>query len=303
MDQIHLKIADLQITIESDQLPIHQEDDIAYQAFTDSEKKVEVASDIEVVLEVTEPPNICRWEKIFDDDQSWTIFRKGEEYTMCFSPMARGNESLWVAQFPKVCNSVNIKCNEGLVLLNNGEQDLYNPFRYPLDQQLIVYHLAHKFGILIHAAGFMHSGKGLIFPGRSGAGKSTISRHLSAYEGWNGLSDDRILLREIDSEVYCFGTPWPGEEGIAKNLSERLSGIFFLKHGYENQISELTPVEAVRRLMPVVSIPWYDEELVTMMLPVCESIISKTPTFELCFRPTEDIGEFLGEFLITETVT
>jgi len=300
MDQIELKIADLRISIRCHQLPIHQENELAYLSFTDCGNEFEVAPDIEVELEVAGPPDIRGWEKTFEDGQSWSIFRNGDEYAMCFCPTRHGTEPLWVAQFSQKCDRVVIKCSKRFICTRNGQESLLNPFRYPLDQHLIMYHLAYKTGLLVHAAGFIHSDLGFIFPGRSGAGKSTLSRLLLPSERWQGLSDDRMIIRAINQQNLCFGTPWPGEEGVAKNGSVRLSGIFFLCHGQQNKVSELTPQEAIKKLMPVVSIPWYDKELVANLLPVCADIVSQIPVFELCFIPTEEVRESLEEFLILE---
>jgi hypothetical protein len=300
MDELHLSIADLHILVRCNQLPIHQENDLAYLPFLEAESSFRAPSDIEVELEVGKPLDVRGWSKTFEDGQSWTIYRHDNEYAMHFAPKKHGMEPLWVAYFSQDCQHMSIKCSERLICERNGKMGLLNPFRYPLDQHLIMYHLAHKKGILIHAAGFALDDQGLIFPGRSGAGKSTLTRLLSHRKNWDGLSDDRILVRESDSALRCFGTPWPGEEGVAKNKAARLSGIFFLCHDQENAISQLTPQEAVQKLMPVVSIPWYDEDLLTKLLPLCADFVSRTPAFELCFKPTEEIGEFLDEFLTSE---
>ena len=97
-----------------------------------------------------------------------------------------------------------------------------------------------------------------------------------------------------------FGTPWPGEAGVAVNESAPLSGIFFLKHGTENRITRLSAQAAFERLMPVTSVPWFHEEMMYGVLTTCEQITVAVPTFELCFNPKTQLSDYLYDFVSSE---
>ena len=56
--------------------------------------------------------------------------------------------------------------------------------------------LARHGGVLLHAAGVVWEGVGLIFTGPSEAGKSTLSEFYLA-RGAAVLSDERIIIRQI----------------------------------------------------------------------------------------------------------
>ena len=144
MDELLLNISDIRISIHSEVLPIHQEEDLAYLAFAESEKLRGVAPDMQVELEVGEPQSVLSWSKAFEDDQSWSIYKRGEEYAMHFEPDKHGVEPLWVAYFSEMCDQIIVKCSKRLICQRNGERGLLNPVRYPLDQHLIMYHLANK---------------------------------------------------------------------------------------------------------------------------------------------------------------
>ena len=92
--------------------------------------------------------------------------------------------------------------------------------------------------------------RAIIFPGKSGAGKSAITRLLNGGTNFELLSDDRIIVREMNDHFEVFGTPWPGEAGISVNRSAALEGILFLAHGSENRINALNPKESLKRLLP-----------------------------------------------------
>jgi hypothetical protein len=157
--------------------------------------------------------------------------------------------------------------------------------------------LAQRGGMLVHAAGIDFNGKGYIFPGQSGAGKSTLTQQFVGKEGMDLLTDDRMVIRKLDGSFQAFGTPWPGEAGIALNKKVPLSGIFFIHHGKTNRIEGIVPQKALERLLPVTSVPWYDEEVIPKMLSLCEDLVSHVPTYELCFKPGIEVVEFFQEFV------
>jgi hypothetical protein len=296
-DHIYLNIANVHISIRSSQIPLLQRQERAYLPFEVRNGKEKIDVDIDVDLVLGSPPDTSGWTKIFEDEESWSVYRYGDEYLIQFAPKMHGVDPLWVAHLDQNSNRVVVYCNERLTLHVNGRTGLLNPVRYPLDQCLMMYHLSKVEGALTHAAGWRLEGQGFIFPGKSGAGKSTISRLLSSKRNWQGLSDDRVVVRQMAQGIECFGTPWPGEGGHAINSGVSLSGIFFLRHGNVNRIKELTAAEAMERLMPVVSIPWYDRGTCLSIIQFCEDVLSRIPAYELDFKPTLEIVAHLEGFI------
>jgi len=170
-------------------------------------------------------------------------------------------------------------------------------FHYPLDQMLLMYLLLRCRGLIVHAAGLAAGGRGILFPGQSGAGKSTISRLLRDRPGFLGLSDDRIIVRRTGDGFRVFGTPWPGTGGIAVSAAVPLDRILFLRHAPDNAIRPLTPREALARLLPALSIPWYDAQAVPGALDLAGELLQGVPAAELSFRPDPAVGAFLEEWL------
>ena len=140
------------------------------------------------------------------------------------------------------------------------------------------------------------NGRGYIFPGKSGAGKSTLSRLFLGRDTAEMLSDDRIIIRKIDGKFKAFGTPWAGDAGIAENKSFPLYGIFFIHHAEANMIKEIKPKEAMEKLMPVTSIPWFDRDVMPQILNFCEELVSNIPAYQLYFKPDTEVADFLDKF-------
>jgi len=172
-----------------------------------------------------------------------------------------------------------------------------SPLTYPLDQILLMHILARHEGALIHAAGVATGGKALIFAGRSGAGKSTLARLLGDRRGLKLLSDDRTAVRKVGSTFTAYGTPWPGDQRAALNDKATLCGVCFLRRATADRIEPLTPSQALERLLPVTSVPWYDGEVVSRVLAFLDDLLARVPTFDLHFKPTAGVADLVEELI------
>jgi serine kinase of HPr protein (carbohydrate metabolism regulator) len=157
--------------------------------------------------------------------------------------------------------------------------------------------LAGNQGFIIHAAGVQIGGSGYIFPGKSGAGKSTLTRQFAGRPGTGLLSDDRVAVRRIGGCFHAFGTPWPGEGKVAVNGRVPLAGIFFILKGSRNEIKEITTRTALERLLPVVSVPWYDRDVMAGILSFFEELVSRVPVYEMLFTRGPAAADCFEEFL------
>ncbi len=238
-----------------------------------------------------------RWqgmEKKFDTRDSWTAYRKGRNYWLSLAPLP-DQEPMWVVRFTSGMKRVDLFCRARRQ--GKGDRRIIDlPLVYPLDQLLMMYYFSRRKGMLAHAAGMVHKGKAYLFAGASGAGKSTFSLLLAAARAGKMLSDERMIVREIKGKMIAFGTPWAGTAGIARNGNAPLAGIFFLKHGTANGLKKLTTAEALDRILPVVSIPWYDPEPMTKIIAFSKRVITAAPCYEFSFTPDNSAVDFFLGF-------
>jgi hypothetical protein len=172
-----------------------------------------------------------------------------------------------------------------------GERWLPHPIRYPFDQVLLMHVLAERGGLLVHAAGGRVGGAGMLFVGRSGAGKSTLSRLLTPRRGVRLLSDDRLVVRRSDAGFLLWGTPWPGDAGIAVNDCAPLGAILFLHHARTTRLEAVSPGTAMEGLLPASSIPWYDRDALAGPLAFLDDLVAKVPAYDFHFRPTPEAAD------------
>lgn len=256
-----------------------------------------------VSVELQDMPETGKMKKLFDTGQAWTMFTLGKEYFIVLNPDAGQEGPVWITRFSPSASGATIYCGSALITKNGGgPPEVSNPFRYPVDQLLLIYILSENSGALIHASCIGINGAGYMLPGRSGAGKSTLSRLFAAEQKALLLSDDRAAVRKIGNSFRVFGTPWAGDAGIAENADLPLQGIFFIRHGGNNAIRELSARETIERLMAVTSIPWFDKDAMLKVLTCCEDLVSKVPAYELHFRPDREVVTFLEDFIAQNNI-
>lgn len=253
-------------------------------------------SDLHITVKLGNVHDTAGFQKIFDSNESWSMYRDTENYYISFHPTTF-DYPLWTAIINREFTTATIYCSN-LSLHADGDQAVVtNPVRYPFDQILLMHYLASRSGILVHAAGIEINGKGYIFPGKSGAGKTTISKQFVSKSFGTMLSDDRLIIRKIDDTFMVFGTPWPGEGGIVINRGVPLNGIFFISHSTINKIERISPDTTVEKLLPIVSIPWYDPEPMKNILGFCDDLIKHIPAYILHFKPDRDVVDIFEQFV------
>lgn len=147
--------------------------------------------------------------------------------------------------------------------------------------------------LMIHASVVIHEGKGYIFLGKSGTGKSTHSRlwleHIADTELLN--DDNPILKIEQDGSVRVYGSPWSGKTPCYKNESVPLSAIVRLQQAPHNAIRRHYTVQAFASLKPTCStMPW-DERIHNATCYTIAQIVEKTASYTLDCMPNKAAAE------------
>lgn len=150
--------------------------------------------------------------------------------------------------------------------------------------------LLSRRGMMLHSSAVEWQGKAYLFSGPSGMGKSTHTRLWQQVYGEAAqvFNDDKPALRYLDDKWYAYGTPWCGKDGINQNKKVPLAGICFLKRGEENAIRQLTPEEAVVRIISQTLRKFCKEKNMSLMLQHAEQLAKDIPVFELHCKADQD---------------
>jgi hypothetical protein len=228
--------------------------------------------------------------KIFDSGALWQLHRINGSYLYAFTSSAFGPVPYKVASFDPSFTSGEVSLHRPYF---ESKPALY-PLEYPLDELWMVNLLGQGRGAEIHGCGVVDAqGKGHLFVGQSGAGKSTMARLWEPQKGIQILSDDRIVLRQADQKMWMYGTPWHGEAGFSSATRAPLSRIYFLRQAKENKLLPQRPAQAVGQLFTCSFPPSYNPEALDFTLGFFEKVVQAVPCFELRFLRDEKIIDVL----------
>ncbi|MCU0237535.1 MAG: hypothetical protein MUC72_10685 [Acidobacteria bacterium] len=234
-------------------------------------------------------------DAVYTTGESWSMQRDHRHSWIRLQPPGQPRP-FWAARFDRGVRSVDIYVDPARTPSGNKMIRLDHPVYYPLDQLLLMNYLARHAGALMHAAGMVSANRAYLFAGASGAGKSTFAQLLVQAKAGRMLSDERIIVRGISGKMVAFGTPWAGTAGIAGNGSAPLTGLFLLRHGLENRMTKLAPDAALDRLLPLLSIPWYDAGPMARIIAFAKKVAAAVPCYEFSFIPDPAAVVFFREF-------
>ena len=103
----------------------------------------------------------------------------------------------------------------------------------------------------MHSSVVMNDGKGYLFLGKSGTGKSTHSSlWLKHIPGSELLNDDNPILRLMpDGSARVYGSPWSGKTPCYKAKDVPVGAVVRIRQAPFNKITRYSPIEAYASLM------------------------------------------------------
>lgn len=222
---------------------------------------------------------------LFDSDSVWRLHREAAGFRIECRSEAFGDEPYKTAIFDETFTRGTI-----FMLPHVGH---LNPLDYPLDEVLVANLLGRGRGVELHSCGVIDaSGRGHLFVGVSGAGKTTTARL------WEGaasgiVSDDRVIVREREPSMWMFGTPWHGEAELSMPEGVPLAGVYLLVQSEANALRALDPAEAVARLFRCAFPLFYDGTSLDFTLSFLDRLVARVPVRELQFTPDRSVVDLV----------
>jgi hypothetical protein len=229
-------------------------------------------------------PDLRFGPKIFDSVPVWSLYRCGDDSAIKINCSCPETERLLI--LPP-------KDGPADLYFRGADAEFFDPFFGPTLELLMITHLARGKGAVIHACGIDDNGTGMLFAGESGAGKSTLANLWNQTVGADVLSDDRTLVREIEGEIWMFGTPWHGEAKFGMARGVRLEKIFFLRHGQKNRTQSLSAAGSVQKMLQCSFPPFWDAAGMEYTIGFFVQLATRLPCYELTVVPDKRVIEFL----------
>lgn len=284
---MHIRVAEITIRIAAAESGVQFQVDGPARQFLVREEKPEVSI-------VTAWGDLSKWtgrDKIFNSGSLWQLYRESDSYLFALTTRSIGPIPYKLAKF-------NRNFTTGKILFHtpyyNGRNSVH-PLEYPLDELLVTHYLSEAGGVEVHACGLIdQSGRGCLFAGQSGVGKTTVARLWQERAGARILSDDRIVLREKAGRIWMYGTPWHGEGRMANPGKAPLERMFLLRQGSGNSLAPLSPAAATARLLACSFPPFHSRRAIESVLGFLDLVVA-VPCGELSFTPDDRALRYVEE--------
>lgn len=166
-----------------------------------------------------------------------------------------------------------------------------NSPKFALNNSLMVLFALASAGMgvaLFHSAVVTYEGRGYMFLGKSGTGKSTHARlWLSHIASTELLNDDNPVVRLREDCAWVYGSPWSGKTPCYKNKGVPLGAIVDLSQAPFNEIRPIVGIEAYLALVPSISGMRWDKTIADGLHFTENELAKKTAMFHLDCLPDE----------------
>lgn len=142
----------------------------------------------------------------------------------------------------------------------------------------------------MHSSVIYNSGRGYMFLGKSGTGKSTHSGLWLKYiEGSELMNDDNPVIRVGDDGIArVYGSPWSGKTPCYRNVEAPVGAVVRIRQAKHNTISRQSILEAYASIYSSCSGFKADPAISDGLHRTMEYLVMNVPCYTLDCLPDED---------------
>ena len=203
------------------------------------------------------------------------------------APTAKAPTCCWLEtdeDYTRATLSITPERRSALFAINNSLMILY------------AFRTASMGTLEMHSSVVIRDGKGYMFLGKSGTGKSTHSRQwLETFPGTELLNDDNPVIRADGTGVRVYGTPWSGKTPCYHKLDVPVGAIVRIRQSPENRATRLGLVEAYASVYSSCSGLKAERKIADGLHATLEQVVTTVPCFVLDCRPDHEAAEVCYE--------
>lgn len=165
--------------------------------------------------------------------------------------------------------------------------------RFGIDNSIMIayaFATAHHGALLMHSSVPVKDGRGYLFQGKSGTGKSThCELWLKHIEETERINDDNPVVRIMpDNTAWVFGSPWSGKTPIYKQVGYPIGGFLRLHQAPHNKIRRLSKLEGFASILSSCSTMIWDKPSYNAICDTISAVASITGCYDLECLPDRD---------------
>jgi hypothetical protein len=253
-------------------------------------------ADVNIFARWTDEPPAPLGTMLFDSGGAWRLHLADGDLLFTFHSSIGGPGAYKSARFDRTVSAGSVELYRPY--FERQPSARAHPLQYPLDELVMIHVLSQGRGVEVHGCGLLDAdGRAYVFPGQSGAGKSTFARLWAGRPGVTLLSDERVVLRTDRSPIVVYGTPWQGDAHIASARCGELAGLFFLNKAASHAVRPTAGSRAAARLFACSFLPFHDAAAVDRTITAVEQVIARTPCHVLWFAPDSSVVDVVATHL------
>jgi len=165
-----------------------------------------------------------------------------------------------------------------------------DPLPYPLDGLILYFLTSIKGGLMLHGSGVVCDGRGWIFTGKSGSGKTTMAMIFDR-NGDRVIHDDRLIVKNEGGRWLMHSTP------VYRNDEPRSASVdhlWVISHGRSNISEPLSGAEAAGMIISNSVQQNWDRDAAGRLIAQAEALTSSVMVSRLSFLPDNSIRDYLS---------
>ena len=166
---------------------------------------------------------------------------------------------------------------------------LVDPLPWPVDGLLLYFLSAAKGDVMIHGSAVSCQGKGWLFTGKSGSGKTTIAGIFDR-AGDRVIHDDRLIIRKESSGWVMHSTP------VYRNDEPRrasLDHLWVIRHGRSNVSEPVTGAAAVAMVLSNCIQQNWNRDTAETLAATVDDMSASMKVSRLAFVPAGSLRDYL----------
>lgn len=140
--------------------------------------------------------------------------------------------------------------------------------------------------LLCHSSIVNYNGKGIMFLGKSGIGKTTQAELWNRFKGAKIINGDKAFIGFKNNECCISGLPWKGSSPYCLNETVELAGVISLGQSSHTHIHLLEEFEKPEKIMTHIFLPHWDDKCMSAALETTDKLLrSNIPMFYMECKP------------------
>ncbi len=158
---------------------------------------------------------------------------------------------------------------------------------------------SHLATVAVHSSTVLYEGKGYMFLGKSGTGKSTHSQSwLRNFGGCELMNDDNPIMRITGGRVMVYGSPWSGKTSCYKQLCAPVGAMVALVQAERNKITRLDRVNGFVSIFSSACTLLCHKDSYEAILETMLRIAESVPVYRLENLPDDDAAKLCNSTIV-----